>query len=254
MEKKELKLNKKKYKILVSKDVGDKDIIKHENIWNNPFRLCFVGSSGSGKGSLLNLILIDPLNQFYHDLFKPENVYIVTGSKYDLKMKDLINHIGNEPVPEENITNEYNDEWISDIYDEIEDNKINDKSFKKTQSLFIFDDVSFSSKIREQRNNMLQKLYQNGRKYLINIIFTSQRYLQIPPSVRTNATGLVLWNLPNSELETIERDHNYTTSKKEFYKIFRENVKEKHHSFIIVYDNPHSDIYRDKDFEKIEFK
>jgi len=237
----------KKKQILIMKDSGDSRVIKKKLIFDVPFRLAIVGGSGSGKTSLLNLLLIDPLKEFYKDLFDGENVYIFSGSyKTDLKIKKLVEVLD---VPSSNIFTEYDDSALGVIYDTIEE-RIQKKEFE--HSLFIFDDLSYSSEIRAKRNNSLGKLYQNGRKNLISSIFISQKYSSILPSVRVNLSGLILYQVPHSELEAVARDHNFLKKNKSFYDMFRSNVQERHEFLVINYSNKFSHMYLDKEFVPID--
>ncbi len=240
----------KKIKILKMKDKSDNSVIKFKsNIFNLPMRLGVVGNSGSGKSSIAFQLLIDPLKQFYSGIFEGSNIFIFSGStKSDNKLKSLISCL---EVPKTNIFNEYSDDLINIIYDEIEEENSQIKG-KIPHTLFLFDDLSFDYNIRSKKNNGLGRLFLNGRKNNISTIFISQKYNQIPPQVRVNLTGLILFNMPTSELEAVERDHNFLTSKKSFYQMFRNNIKERHDALVINYSNSFKDLYLDKNFERIE--
>lgn len=240
--------NKKRFRILRMKDSTDSSVIKKSHIFDVPFRLGIVGGSGSGKTSLLSLLLLDPLKQFYRDIFEPENIFIFSGSlKTDNKLNALIKSLD---IPDSNLFDDYDDNVILAIYEMIEDRIASTKG-KQDHSLFIFDDLSFSNKIRSKRNNALGKLYLNGRKNMVSTIFVAQKYTQITPDVRVNLSGLILYNVPKSELEVVERDHNFKKNKKEFYDMFRTHVKEKFHFMVINYSNSYDGLYLDKEFNTI---
>ena len=242
------KNNKNKIRILRMKDSTDNSTIKKKQIFDAPMRLGIVGGSGSGKTSILSLLLLDPLKQFYRDLFLPENIFIFSGSlKTDNKIHSLVKAL---QIPQSNLFDDYNDSVILSIYEMIED-RIAQTKGKKDHSLFIFDDLSFSKNIRNKRNNALGKLYLNGRKNLVSTIFVAQKYNQIPPDVRINLSGLILYSVPTSELEMVVNDHNFLHTKKEFYTMFRDNVKERFHFMVINYSNDFNNLYLDKEFNSI---
>lgn len=54
------------------------------------------------------------------------------------------------------------------------------------------------------------------------------------------------------QLERVENDHNYLDSKKAFYNMFRDNVKEKHDFLVINHTNKFKELYLDKDFNVID--
>jgi len=246
------KLNKRK-KILKMKDPTDKSVIKrNDGLFDVPFRIACVGGSGTGKTNLLTNLILDPLKEFYRDVWLPENIYLFSGSyKTDTKMQLLVKCLG---IESSNIFLDYDDDVVNTIYDDIEERLENlDKGEKMFHSLFIFDDLSFSHSIRSKRNNALGRLYLNGRKNQISSIFIAQAYTQIPKPIRmSNLTGLILYNMPNRELEEVEREHNFMKNKKMFFEIFRDTVGEERHNFFVInYSNKLADMYLDKNFEKI---
>lgn len=66
-------------KILKMKDKSDNFTIKKEHTFSLPMRLLAIGRTGCGKSStaLGNLLL---RKEFYRNDFKPENIYIFSGS------------------------------------------------------------------------------------------------------------------------------------------------------------------------------
>ena len=49
----------------------------------------------------------------------------------------------------------------------------------------------------------------------------------------------------------VEKDHNFLANRKEFYKMFRDNVKEKHDFLVVNYSNNFDEMYLDKNFIEI---
>ena len=58
--------------------------------------------------------------------------------------------------------------------------------------------------------------------------------------------------MPTSELEMVERDHNFLSNRKSFYTMVRNNLKERHDFIVINYSNKFAEIYLDKNFIPIQ--
>ena len=66
-----------------------------------------------------------------------------------------------------------------------------------------------------------------------------------------NASILFFFNTPTSQIDQIEADHNYLQSKKDFVKMFRETVKDKHSFLCVNYSNDYKDLYLDSEFNSV---
>lgn len=235
------------------KDPINKYKIKKKFIGDLPMRAVILGNSGSGKTSLLALMVIDPLDQFYGNDFKGENIYIFSGSlKTDSKIENLIKV---KDVPPENVFDDYYDEELGLIYDLIEDNvkEAKEEKEKPPHSLIILDDLTFNSKVSAKRNNNIKRVYLNGRKNLISIICVSQSYTTgLQPAIRENTNLLVCYNMSQRQLERVEADWNYLDSKRAFFDMFRDNVSERHDFMVFNHTNKFKEMYLDKEFNIVD--
>ena len=100
--------------------------------------------------------------------------------------------------------------------------------------------------------NIISKLFCNSRKFLVNIVLLSQLYTHITPTIRTNSTVIFVFNTNLQSLEAVEADNNYLETKKQFLKMFRDNVKTKFQFLLINYSNEYADLYLDSEFKSIE--
>ena len=245
---KELKLNKK-LKVLKMIDKTDNHGVKVERLFDMSFRLLLVGKSGVGKSNLLGNIMLNEKFK-YKNLFEGDRIFIFAPSVMaDEKLKTIVEEMD---IPNGNIFNEYSDELLLNVYDLlIEDfkDRMEDKE-KIFPFLFIIDDFAFSGKFAS-RFNALAKVFCNSRKFSGNVICLSQTYTQVAKNIRNQATGMIIFNTNNRELNVIEEENNFLEDKKTFMKMFRENVKEKHDFFVINYSNKHSEMYLDKNFDVI---
>ena len=240
-------------KILAMKDPIDKYKIKKDYIGDLPMRAVILGNSGSGKTSLLALMVIDPLDQFYGNDFDGSNIFLFSGSlKTDAKISGIIK---SKEIPEENVFDDYYDEELGLIYELIEDNVklAKEEGERVPHSLIILDDLTFNSKISAKRNNNIKKVYLNGRKNLISIICVSQSYTTgLQPAIRENTNLLICYNMSQRQLERVENDHNYLDSKRSFIDMFRDNVSERHDFMVINHSNKFKELYLDTNFNVID--
>ena len=244
-------------KTLKVRDKTDKYTIKMpNNLFSLPARVILSGQSGSGKTNFLCNIFLN--NEFgYNKIFEPEDIYIFSPTAYeDEKLKCIIDNYPKGEIPEENIFNELDDYLILELYEgliEEYNESINDKE-TPTHKAIIIDDFGFQGLMSKNRFNSLVKLFSNSRKFLVSIFILNQAYSMATPNIRRNASGLVIFNTSNSELEQIEKENNYLKSKKEFMELFRNNIIERHDAFIINYSNKLKDLYLDKNFESLSKK
>ena len=235
-------------KIYRMKDNTDSFTIKKNKLFDLPMRLLLIGKSGNGKSSFLGNLLLR--KDMYRNDFKPENIYIFSGSLHgDKKIETIIKELD---IPEENLFNRYNDEEINIVYDILVEDYNDAIAMKETpqHKLILFDDLSYTNKMKtSKKESALDRLMCNGRKFLISTIVTAQKYSQLNTTARENCTAMILNNCSNKQIELIEADVNFTKSKKYFMGLFREITKEKFSTFIVNFSN--SAIYQDSNFEDI---
>ena len=239
-------------KMLVMRDPINKYKVDKKLLGDLPMRAIFLAGSGQGKTLNLSLMVIDPLDQFYGQNFKGENIYVFSGSlKTDHKIQKMIEA---KEIPEENVFDEYDDSALELIYDMIED-KIalaKEEGEDPEHSLIILDDVFYSSKVFEKRNNMLKKIYLNGRKNLISIISIVQSYANLPTAVRENTNLFLCFNMSTRQLELVQADWNYLDSKRGFMEMIRDNCKERYDFVVFNMTNKLSQMYLDKNWNVID--
>lgn len=232
------------------KDEAETYYTKKDLIFDVPFRLLIVGKSQlSGKSNILvNLLLRD---EFYNKDFDGSNIFLVSPSiTNDEKLKKIIKV---KEIPEDNLFLEYDEDVIKELYkilqDEYEEAKANGD--KPQNKLIIFDDASYDGDLKSKKHGIINKIFSNGRHIMLSAIITSQKYSDILTSCRLNCNGAIIFNTNNRELEMIEADHNYLETKKEFMKMFRNVMNEKHSFLVVNYTNPKEQRYLDKNFDVI---
>lgn len=235
-------------KIYKMKDNTDSYTIKKNKLFDLPKRLLLIGKSGNGKSSFLGNLLLR--KDMYRNDFKPENIYIFSGSLYgDKKIETIIKELD---IPEENLFDRYNDDEINIVYDMLVEDYNESIALKEKpeQKLILFDDLSYTNKMKtSKKESALDRLFCNGRKFLISTIVTAQKYSQLNTTSRENCTAMIINNCSNKQIELIEADVNFTKSKKYFMELFRELTKDKFSTFIVNFSN--DTIYQDSNFENI---
>lgn len=233
-------------------DKSDSFTIKKDDIPSLPMRLLAIGRTGCGKSSIAlgNLLL---RHQFYRDDFIPENIYIFSGSlKGDIKLQTIIEELD---IPQSNLFDNFNEEQGHIIYDNAVEDFKDAISHNETpeHTLFIFDDLGFTNlQNKNKKNSILDKIFCNGRKYLISTITLNQRLTQLSTTAREQASALLLWSSTNKQLELAESDFNFMDGKnpkKKFLNMVKKYTENKHD--FIVMDLGKEKIYRDKDFKPI---
>lgn len=244
-------MSNKKLQIYKVRDKAEGFYTKKDTIFDLPMRLLVVGKSQlSGKSNLLtNLILRD---EFYNADFKGDDIYIVSPSIHtDDKLIKLVDV---KDIPEHNLMSSFDEEVISELYKNLEEeyrDAVNDGD-KPTNKLIVFDDCSYSGSLKSRaKGSIVPKIFSNGRHINVSVICTSQKYSDISTSARENCNGAIFFNCSNKQLELIEADHNYTGTKKDFMKLFRDNIGTKHSFVVVNYTNEKDSRYLNEYFEKI---
>ena len=245
---KKLNLNGDKLKVLKVIDKTDNLTISVNRLFDLPMRLILTGKTGTGKGGIITNLLLNE-NYGYTNIFSGERIYIFAPAPYaDEKMRVIIEE---KDIDDSNIFNDI--EELEELYEMlVEDfkDRIQNKE-EILQSIIIIDDLSFSGKLAN-RFNALAKVYCNSRKFMISVLTTNQAYTQIAKNIRLQSSGMIIFQTNNKELENIEAENNFLAGgKKAFFKMFRDNVKEKHDFLCINYSNNTDNLYLNKDFQPL---
>tara|TARA_R110000772_G_scaffold89285_1_gene185063 strand:- start:494 stop:1219 length:726 start_codon:yes stop_codon:yes gene_type:complete len=239
-------------KVYKMKDTSDKFTIKKSPLFDLPMRLLVIGRTGCGKSNFLGNLLLR--SEAYRDDFLPENIYIFSGSlKGDMKLKTIIDELD---IPESNLFDSFNEEIGHIIYDNIVEQYNDDVEDKQTpsQNLIIFDDLGFTNLMnKSNKNSILDRIFCNGRKYLISTITLNQKITQLSTTAREQCSGMVLYQCTNKSMEIIEQDFNYMDDKKIFRKMVRDHTQSKH-NYMIVNFSQSPNIYQNEEFETIGLK
>ena len=170
-----------------------------------PFSQNITGPSGSGKGILLQSMILD----IYRDVFA--RIYIWSPSiSVDANWTPVKNYIQNNlkvNLDEEKcLFDDYNPEELEAViktqHKVIGYQKKNDHN--KLHSILIIVDDFADSKAFSRSSPLLNQLYVRGRHNAINIITSTQKFNALSPIIRVNSRQLFFFRLRNyKEIETM---------------------------------------------------
>ena len=205
------------YKMLNLDDIVSnkkKSSLEH-NDW--PFRMLFIGQSGSGKtNTLLHLI-----NNFY-----PINkIYLYTKDSDEKRYQYLINKRKQAGIKNLNNPHAFI-EYSNDMNDVLEDiNNYNKNRDEKV--LIIFDDMIADIMRSEKFKAIVKELFIRCRKLNISTVFITQSYFRTPKYVRLNSTHYIIMKISNKkELKSIAEENSGHLDFKEFLKIYNYCTRE----------------------------
>jgi len=116
-------------------------------------------------------------------------------------------------IPEDCFFTEYNESVLAEIMEEqmkvVKLLKKHDMTkHLANRILIVFDDLVGSSLFSGRKDNPFKKLNTNHRHYSISILMVTQAYKEIPKTVRTQYTGIMIFEIPNEkELEVIYEEN-----------------------------------------------
>ena len=201
-----------------------------------PIRSIILGPSGSGNTALIQNMTLDIykgcFNRVY--IFSPS---INVDASWLPMMKYFEHEIGVKHTDDDSIYfDHYDPESLHEILDTQQ--KITDYTKKKNlkrlfQLLIIIDDFAGSPEFTRQ-SKMLHSLYVRGRHNMISTITATQKFNEIHPIIRVNATELYLYKLRNmKDLDTVIGEVSAVLGKKTILELYHQATAEPY-SFLNV--------------------
>ena len=187
-----------------------------------PFSQIITGPSGSGKGILLQSMILD----IYRDVFERIYIYIYiyiwspsisVDSNWTPVKKYIQDNLKVDLEKEKCFFDEYIPEELEKVIKQqhkvIEYQKKNDH--KKLFSILIIVDDFADSKAFSRNSPLLNQLYVRGRHNAINIITATQKFNALSPIIRVNSRQLFFFRLRNyKEIETMVEELSAVLIKK----------------------------------------
>jgi len=207
---------------------------KYDVVAKLPLRDIILGPSGSGKGILLqNLIL-----NIYKDCF--DRIYIFSPSIFvDKTWSPVIEHINKDlkvnTEKEKCLFDTFDTEELSNI---VETQKkiaehMKSQNYKKIyQILIIIDD--WADDYKASHNPVLNSLFTKGRHSFISVIVSSQKFRALSNIMRVNAVNLYVFRLRNvGDLDAFVEEVSAVASKKELLNLYHIATEEAY-SFLFI--------------------
>jgi len=236
-------------KIWRMKDSSDRFTKDKGALWDLPMRLALIGRTGAGKTSVLGNLLLRP--DMYRGDWEGPDCYVFSGSlDGDAKLKTIIDQL---EIPESNLFQGFSDQVLHVIYEQIVEryNEAIEEHKTPSHSLILIDDCSFGGALARNgaKNDALQRVCLNGRKYLVSVIVTSQKYSQVSTTVRENLSGAMIAPATAKQIDLIAGDWNYLADKNAFKDLFRRQTEGSHDYFVA--DIAHPAVYLDHQFRPL---
>jgi len=135
-------------------------------------------------------------------------------------------------IPEENFYHEYCEEDLSKILTRQKQvidalKKHNKPKYLADRILLIFDDLVGSSLFSNAKDNLFKGFNTRHRHYSASVIMVSQGYKEIPKTVRSNWTALILFEISNDkEVSVIYEEATMGLHKNVWYDMYNHAISE----------------------------
>lgn len=221
------KINKLEIKPLFKDDDSYAEA-PNQFLFKPPFSLLFVGIKGAGKTTFLGNVLI-PYSQYFDVIY----VFSPT-AKLDISFKKMAELL---KIDNKNIFNKYSESKLTKLMKMIKQKNKNTPQKEKLRTLIIFEDI-IDSLPRGIGKSVINKLAFNHRHYNVSFCILSQYFKKLPPTIRNNATGWVLWNMENQqERKKITEELSGSLGKDYFENLYGDVTSEPYQAFTINYQN-----------------
>lgn len=171
---------------------------------------------------------------------------IVQGPPISNELEGLVNARGNHSgkIPEEHFFDKYDDETFQDIMEEQMTvikalKKHNQPKYLANRILVIFDDLVGSSLFSGTRGSYFKGVNTRHRHYSASFIMVSQGYKEIPKTIRTNWTALIVFEIGNEkEVEVIYEEWPMGLKKDDWLELYQYATNEDHSFLYINFQKP----------------
>lgn len=162
-------------------------------------------------------------------------------------------------IPEECFYSVYDEDTLADIMAEqmrmVKLLKEHGKSkHMANRLLIVFDDLVGSSLFSNRKDNPFKKLNSNHRHYSASLLMVTQAYKEIPKTVRTNFSCLIVFEIPNEkEIEVIFEENPNYLKRDEWHEAYEYATHGDHDFLFINYQKPKR-LRLMKNFEQVIYK
>jgi hypothetical protein len=157
------------------------------------------------------------------------------------ELSDGLGPLLDKRIPEENFHLDYDEEFLKSIVAEQMDfvkvlKKHGKSKHLANRVLFIMDDLVGSTLFTNARQNTFKGLNTRHRHASASIIMVTQAYKEIPKTIRTNFSCLIVFEIPNDkELEVIYEENSLYMKRKDWLEAYEFCVAGDHDFMFINY-------------------
>jgi len=147
-------------------------------------------------------------------------------------------------IPEENFHHVYDDDDLDKILKRQKElidvlKKNGQPKYLADRILLIFDDLVGSALFSNARDNLFKGFNTRHRHYSASVIMVSQGYKEIPKTVRSNWTALILFDISNDkEIQVIFEENTMGVKYKHWLKMFEDCTREPYGFMYLNSKNP----------------
>ena len=171
---------------------------------------------------------------------------IVQGPKVDPVLEGLVNTTEefSEYIPEENFFDDYNDAAFQNIMEEQMAmikllKKYGQPKYLANRILIIFDDLVGSTLFAGTRGSYFKGVNTRHRHYSASFIMVSQGYKEIPKTIRTNWTALIVFEIGNEkEVEVIYEEYAMGLKRDDWMELYKYATEDDHSFLYINFQKP----------------
>ena len=171
---------------------------------------------------------------------------VVQGRKIDTALQGLVNREEDfSPIiPEEHYHNDYNEEVFMEIMEEQMNlirllKKYKQPKYLANRILIVFDDLVGSSLFSGKRSSYFKGVNTRHRHYSASFIMVSQGYKEIPKTIRTNWTCLIVFEIGNEkEVEVIYEEWPMGLKRDDWMELYQYATAGDHSFLYINFQKP----------------
>lgn len=189
------------------------------------------------------LIENKPLKKWIKEMAKREDDdnKVVQGKKIDAALEGLVNREEefSPIIPEEHYHSDYNDQVFESIMEEQMNlirllKKYKQPKYLANRILVVFDDLVGSSLFSGKRSAYFKGVNTRHRHYSASFLMVSQGYKEIPKTIRTNWTCLIVFEIGNEkEVEVIYEEWPMGLKKDDWLELYQ-YATDGDHSFLYI--------------------
>jgi hypothetical protein len=203
-----------------------------------PFRICIVASTGQGKTNLIKNIIF----KFYEPVL--EKVFYLTPKTATLNQ--VKNHFEKrKPSFDLELFRKFDNKKLEELVDDLDE--------EGTHSVFVVEDLMSANVSNKHKNNVLDKIVQNGREANINSIISSQRYKDLNPNQRKDNCSMliIMERLGEGDIKTLLEEQKINIKQDQMEQLLNDYAGQQFDFLVIDYTEPIDKRFKNSKFEPI---